>query len=44
MLKIEEVPENPAFLDLYDQAEICGETVVVHSNGVQKPLGAWLAV
>lgn len=44
VLKIEEVPENPAFLDLYDQAEICGETVVVHSNGVQKPLGAWLSV
>lgn len=44
VLKIEEVTENPAFLDLYDQAEICGETVVVHSNGVQKPLGAWLAV
>ena len=43
VLKIDEVSENPAFLDLYDQAEIYGETVVVHSNGAQKPLKAWLA-
>lgn len=43
VLKVEDVSENPAFLDLYDQAKICGESVVVYSNGVQKPLKAWLA-
>ncbi len=43
VLKVEDVSENPAFLDLYDQVKICGESVVVHSNGVQKPLKVWLA-
>lgn len=43
VLKAEDVSETPEFLGLYDQAEICGEAVVVHSNGVQKPLEAWLA-
>lgn len=43
VLKVEDVSENPAFLDLYDQAKICGGSVVVHSNGEQKPLKAWLA-
>ena len=43
VLEVEPVAEKPAFLDIYDKAEVCGESIVVQSNGVQKPLKAWLA-
>lgn len=43
VLKAENVEKKPAFLDVYDQAEVCGEKVVVYSMGVQQALKAWLA-
>lgn len=42
VLQYEDVKEKPAFLDIYDQAEVCGENIMVFSNGSQTPIKTWL--
>lgn len=44
VLNVEDIAERPAFLNLYDEAVVCGEDVMVCSNGTQQPIKAWLAV
>lgn len=47
VLNVEDIAEEPTFLnllDLYDEAMVCDEDVVVCSNGTQLPIKAWLAV
>ena len=43
VLQVEDVKEKPAFLDIYDQAKFCGESIMVCSNRCQTPIKTWLA-
>lgn len=43
VLQFENVKEIPAFLDIYDQTVIRGESIIAYSNRSQTSIRTWLA-